>query len=324
MSKLNKNLIGAFNINKPPDITSHDVVLQTRRLLNQIENKQGKQANKVGHAGTLDPFATGVLLILVGPANRLMEYIHLLPKTYQAEITLGATSDTDDLTGKITNSKVKNPEKITKSKIQETIKKFVGTSQQRPPIFSAKKVDGKKLYEYARAGLSSKALSKAGDRIQTITIHSINILQYKYPVLELEITCSSGTYIRSLARDIGTTLNTGAYVSKLTRIIIGSVKQSSSQQFNIENSIQINQLTNKNALSHLLPPEKLVSHLPSVTLSKNNVAQLINGQSIEWSTKLSANQPLALFTKKHSIIGIGTYNSKTSLLSPVKILSPPS
>ena len=313
MSKPNKqpkDLIGALNINKPAGITSHDVVAHIRRLL---------PVAKIGHAGTLDPFATGVLLILIGPANRLMEYVHLLPKTYQAEITLGAASDTDDLTGKITPAK--EQKKISKTKIQKTINSLIGTSQQQPPIFSAKKVGGKKLYELARAGKTSMALAKAGDRAQTITIHSIKILQYKYPILKLEVTCSRGTYIRSLARDIGASLHTSAYVSKLIRTTIGPVKQFPDQKFIIKDSIQLNKLTNKNLLSHLLPPKILIAHLPSVTLSKSNVAQLINGQKIEWGTSLPVNQPLALFNKKHSLIGIGAYNSKTTLLSPTKILT---
>ncbi len=314
MSKANnqpKSLIGALNINKSAHITSHDVVYEVRKIINN-------KSIKVGHAGTLDPFATGVLLVLIGPANRLMEYIHLLPKTYQTEITLGAASDTDDLTGKIT--KAKNQNKISKAKIQKTLKSFIGSIQQTPPIYSAKKVAGKKLYELARAGQINTALAKAGDRTQTITIHSIDILQYEYPILKLEVTCGSGTYIRSLARDIGISLHTNAYVSKLIRTAIGPVKQFSDQQFIIKNSTQLNQLTNKNLISHLLPPEKLVAHLPSVTLSKNNVAQLINGQKIEWGTKLPTNKPLALFDQKNSIIGIGSYNAENALLSPNKIL----
>jgi tRNA pseudouridine55 synthase len=318
MSKVNNQpntLIGALNINKPADITSHDVVYEMRKIINN-------KSIKVGHAGTLDPFATGVLLILIGPANRLMEYIHLLPKTYQTEITLGATSNTDDLTGIITPANQPS-KKISKDKIKKTINNFLGTSKQQPPIFSAKKVDGKKLYELARTGQTKTALIKAGDRTQDITIHDIKILQYKYPILKLEVTCGSGTYIRALARDIGTTLNTGAYVSELIRTNIGSVKQISNKKFDIENSIQLKKLTNKNLISHLLPPKILIQHLPSVTLPSTNVAQLINGQKIEWGTKLPTNQPIALFNKKHSLIGIGTYNTKTTLLSPIKILTSP-
>lgn len=311
MSKPNKqlnNLIGALNINKPAGLTSHDVVGEVRKI---IKNAPTASA-KVGHAGTLDPFATGVLLVLVGPANRLMEYVHLLPKTYQTEITLGATSDTDDLTGKITRAG-KTPV-VEKTRIQKILKGFVGNIKQAPPTYSAIKIKGKKAYEAARRGSPLKLPSR------NITIHNISILSYKYPILELEVTCKSGTYIRSLARDIGTALHTGAYVSKLIRTAIGPVKQFSDQKFNIENSIQLNQLTNKNLLSHLLPPEMLIAHLPSVTLTNANVAQLINGQLIEWGTKLPDNQPIALFNKKHSLVGIGAYNPKTALLSPAKII----
>lgn len=321
MSKPNKqlnNLIGALNINKPAGPTSHDVVKEVRKI---IKNASATSA-KVGHAGTLDPFATGVLLVLVGPANRLMEYIHLLPKTYQTEITLGAISDTDDLTGKITRAgktpgvNEKTPD-IEETHIQKILKGFVGNTKQTPPSYSAIKIKGKKAYEAARRGSPLKLPSR------NITIHNINILKYKYPILELEVTCNSGTYIRSLARDIGTALHTGAYVSKLIRTAIGPVKQFSDQKFNIENSIQLNQLTSKNLLSHLLPPEMLIAHLPSVNLTNANVAQLINGQPIGWGTKLPANQPLALFNKKHSLVGIGAYNPKTVLLSPTKIIITP-
>jgi len=193
-------------INKPPGPTSHDIVDRVRKITDE---------KRVGHAGTLDPFACGLLIVLVGrgATKRQAEFMKL-DKEYIATLHLGAETDTGDVTGKIQMSKSKCQ---IKSKIQmsKILKKFTGEIEQVPPEYSAIKIKGKKAYELAREG------KKVELEPRKIKIYDIKILDYTPPLLELKINCSSGTYIRALARDIGRELGCGAYVEKLVRTKIG-------------------------------------------------------------------------------------------------------
>ena len=339
MSRNPQPINGVLNINKPPGLTSHDVVNCVRKI---------SGIKKIGHAGTLDPFATGVLLVLIGSATRLMEYVSLLPKTYTAQLTLGATSDTDDLTGRISKSETragktgagKTPgvnEKtpgvkeapVEEARVKQVLASFVGPQLQTPPPYSAVKIKGWKAYEAARRGSPLKLPPRH------VTIHNIRLIDYNYPLLSIKVTCGSGTYIRALARDIGSGLGVGAYVSKLRRTSIGPpltkpktyMKPISGQKFNLKNATSLAQLTVDNLFSHLLPPSILVTHLPSITLLPSNVAQLKEGQPIEWGTaspaipkSLPSNQPIALLTQDNQLFGIGRFDPVTKLLSPDKIL----
>lgn len=193
-------------IDKPKGITSHDVVYAVRR-------KTGEK--RVGHAGTLDPMATGLLIVGVGRefTKQLGELTKNTNKTYEAEITLGETSDTDDAEGNLNQVSDKMPKEID---VKNIVKSFEGEQQQVPPIYSAIKLQGKKAYELARKGKAPKLESRS------ITIHSIKVTDYKYPKLFLICEVSSGTYIRSIARDIGEKLGTGGYLSALRRTKIGN------------------------------------------------------------------------------------------------------
>ena len=209
-------------INKPAGPTSHDIVDKVRRLTGE---------RRVGHAGTLDPFAEGLLIVLVGrEATKRQSEFMKLDKEYIATLHLGAETDTQDLTGKPTKSKFpppKNNSQIPSLKtVQSILKNFKGEIDQVPPIYSAIKIKGKKAYELARRG------EKVELKPRKIKIYDTKILAYKWPLLELKIKCSSGTYIRSLARDIGRTLNTGAYLEKLVRTKIG--KYASKNAANID------------------------------------------------------------------------------------------
>jgi len=206
-----------LNIYKPIGPTSHDIVSRVRKILN---------IRKVGHAGTLDPFAEGVLIILTEKDTKKSDEIMHQEKEYIAKIKLGAVSDTYDKTGiiKVTGD-VTIPDKTA---IESTIKKFIGNIQQIPPMFSAIKVRGKKLYELARKGITINRGSRS------IEIRSIEVLSYTYPILDTRIICSSGTYIRSLAYDIGQELGCGGYVESLIRIRIG--------KFSITESLKIESL----------------------------------------------------------------------------------
>ncbi len=213
---------GFISINKQPGLTSHDVVNELRRITG---------IKKIGHAGTLDPFASGILLIAIGRrATREINKYVKLNKTYIAELYLGAISTTHDPEGEI--EFIKHSQKISKEAIQKVIERFIGKQEQIPPMFSAKKIGGKKLYQLARAG---KVIERQASQIE---IFSIKILSYKWPILVLNINCSSGTYIRSLARDIGKQLGTGAYLKNLKRIRI--------DKFLLENSILIEEIKKDN------------------------------------------------------------------------------
>ena len=207
---------GIYNIYKPAGPTSHDMVDRIRKLSGE---------KRVGHAGTLDPFAEGVLIVAIG-----REYTKQLggflkqDKTYQAVIRSGAESDTGDPTGKVINTQgwTLRVDKLSRKQIQEILKNFIGEIEQIPPAFSAIKIKGKKAYELARKGIAPDL------KPRKIKIYSLKILKYRWPYLEIETKVSSGTYIRSLARDIGQVLQTGGYLEKLIRLKVGrfDLKQS--------------------------------------------------------------------------------------------------
>lgn len=198
---------GILIVKKPRGMTSHDVVDAVRRLAAE---------KTVGHAGTLDPMATGVLVVGVGrEATRVLGTISKgTEKTYRATVRLGATSDTYDAEGRISESEEAIPPK--RADVQQALRKFTGTFFQIPPAFSAIKVGGVKAYDRARKGESFQLEPRS------ITIHSIDVRKYAWPIVAFDVTCSSGTYIRSLAHDLGEALGVGAYLAELERTAVGS------------------------------------------------------------------------------------------------------
>jgi tRNA pseudouridine55 synthase len=221
---------GTYLIDKPRGWTSFDCVAKIRSELLKKANpptlnsygRAGSQeqiANslrlRVGHTGTLDPFATGLLIILVGPATKKQTNYMKLDKEYEAILFLGATSTTGDPEGVI--SKKLNVHKIYKEEIKHALKQFTGVIEQVPPQYSAIKVKGKPAYKLARAG------QKVNLKPRKITVYNIEILDYKWPKLKLKVNCSSGTYIRTLAEDIGRVLGCGAYLTSLNRTKIGNL-----------------------------------------------------------------------------------------------------
>lgn len=196
---------GILLVDKPKGWTSHDVVAKLRRLTG---------IKKIGHGGTLDPTATGLLVIGIGSATKSLEQFVQGEKTYLAGVTLGATSPTDDAEGELTARPVAEPPDVTK--VRTTLKKFIGTQEQLPPVFSAIKTDGKKAYAEARAGREVER------KPRLVTIRELDLVNYAYPELAARTTVSKGTYIRALARDIGEALGTGAYLSALRRERVGA------------------------------------------------------------------------------------------------------
>lgn len=234
---------GFLLINKPAGMTSHDVVNRVRRYTGE---------RRVGHAGTLDPFATGLLIVGVGrPATKEMQNLVGLDKTYEATFILGFSSETDDPEGALTP--VPWPSQPSDEQIQKMLAQFVGNIEQIPPTYSAIKIGGKKMYEEARKGNPLKAAPRS------VTIHSINLLNP--PIHEdippsitvhVDIHCSSGTYIRSIARDLGKRLQTGGYVSQLNRSSIGP--------FKLSEAVELSELEQE-AQKHLTPVQTLLGRL---------------------------------------------------------------
>lgn len=234
----NKYMKKILLIDKPEDWTSFDVVAKVRSTLKNKQHKtNSKQISKkesrttsgprlrVGHAGTLDPFATGLLIVLVGEATKEQDSYMKLDKEYEATLKLGYESDTGDTEGAISKTIGLKDIKPNINDIKRTLKKFTGKIKQIPPAHSAIKVDGKRAYKLAREGKEVKLKERE------ITVHDIEIISYNYPELRIKTKVSSGTYIRSLAQDIGKKLSCGAYLTELRRTKIG--------KYNIEDAVDI-------------------------------------------------------------------------------------
>lgn len=227
---------GFLLIDKSAGPTSHDCIDALRRITG---------IRKIGHAGTLDPFATGLLIIGVGTATKLLGRLSGLDKKYEATLRLGATSTTDDRTGEVKQVvPTETSGQIDRLEIERVLEKFTGEIEQIPPMYSAKKVGGKKLYELARQG---KEIERAPVRV---SIYELRVLSYAWPLLDLSVHCSKGTYIRALARDVGVALGSGAYVEELRRTAIGP--------FTITETMPLSNITALNWVTFLQPEEFLL------------------------------------------------------------------
>ena len=277
---------GFLNLKKPLHLTSHDVVAQVRR-----HNRTRTGSRKVGHAGTLDPLAEGVLVICLGEATRLSEYIMRGRKIYQAKITLGATTTTYDAAGEFLESKP--AEHLRLSDIQRVLPQFIGEIEQVPPMYSAIKVGGKKLYELARQG---KTIERNPRRV---TIHAIVALSWRSPVLELQIECGSGVYIRSLARDLGAALGVGGYLSGLTRTASGA--------FKISDSLKLDSITTDGEwLRHIISPYDALGHYTRVNLNTEEIESLRHGRFIRRPPDMA----------DHIVFAFDTGNRLVAVLEP--------
>jgi len=246
---------GFLNLNKPSGTTSRRVVDRVQRLVRPA---------KAGHAGTLDPLASGVLVIGVGGATRLIEYVQKMPKCYTGTFLLGRRSPTEDIEGDVTelpNVPVPTHEQITAAKGNLT-----GRIEQRPPAFSALKVGGRRAYRLARKGIPVELQPRL------VTVGRIDVRAYDYPELTLEIECGSGTYIRSLGRDLAESLGTAAVMSALVRTAIG--------RFRLHDAVAPERLTGANWRDHLQPPLRAVEFLPRIELSAEEVVELGYGRTV--------------------------------------------
>ena len=285
-------MFGFLNVYKPKGITSHDVVSALRRIT---------KVKQIGHTGTLDPFAEGVLPICIGKATRLIEYLDD-DKAYTGTIQLGSSTTTYDLEGEEVNFSDK---KVTFNEIEAALDKFRGEIEQLPPIYSAIKVNGKKLYEYAREGKEVKIEPRG------VNISNLQILNF-YPEtrqLELHIECSKGTYIRSIANDLGEELGTYGHLVKLVRVKAG--------MFEVNNAVSLEHIQTKEDVEKLLIAPLTKLNYMTYELNKNELVKVSNGTSIMPSKELPENS-LILLTSQERLIAAAKMTK--GLLKCLKVL----
>ena len=250
---------GILNINKPSGITSFGVVALVRRLSGE---------RRVGHAGTLDPAATGVLPVCLGQGTRVIEYLVDTTKSYRAEIELGVTTDTYDAEGKVTGQA--DHSGISRAQLDSALDSFRGQIEQVPPIYSALKHQGKPLYEMARAGLNVELKSRP------VTIHKLELIDFQLPAVTIEVVCSKGTYIRSIAHDLGQILGCGAHLKSLIRLRCGI--------FDIKDAVSMPQLEevfrDGRWQQFIYPIDSVLSDLPSVEVSDDEAKNIRNGRAL--------------------------------------------
>ena len=278
-------MFGFIALNKPSEITSHDCVAKIRKIL---------KLKKVGHGGTLDPLATGVLPIAVGKATRLLQF---LPKNkaYRALIRLGVQTTTDDLQGEVVKSQ--SASMLTLEQVEPLLHKFVGTIQQTPPVYSAIRHNGKRLYELARRG------EQVDIPARKVYIEQINLVGWypgEFPELEVDIACGPGTYIRAIARDLGTMLNLGGTLVRLTRTESCGMK--------LSESVTLGQLKTgiEQGNFSLISSNIALQHLTKLSLSETDGKRWLQGQKIvQDSPPLFVSGVVRVYQQEDNLLGIG-------------------
>ena len=287
---------GLLLIDKPLGFSSNQALSKIKWIFS---------AKKAGHTGTLDPLATGLLPICFGEATKFSSHLLNSEKTYEASIKLGWKSSTGDAEGKLTESKIIS---LSLEKLQKELKSFIGLSKQTPPMFSALKYNGQPLYKLAREGV------KIERQEREIDISKLILLNYSKNIIKIEVTCSKGTYIRTLAEDIANKLGMDGYLTELRRTKIG--KLNINEAFSIEN---ISTLTSDKRKSCIKPTEVLVDRYPKLSLLDSEVDFIKNGQPIKLKKKLNT-EIYTLFTKSKAFIGLGEIDSN-NLLKVVRLIS---
>ncbi|HEY0048513.1 MAG TPA: tRNA pseudouridine(55) synthase TruB [Pyrinomonadaceae bacterium] len=309
---------GILIIDKPAGITSHDVVARCRRIL---------KTKRIGHTGTLDPFATGAVVILVGKATRLAQFLDKDAKEYEAVVRLGFETETGDRTGEIRNTKYEL-RNVSAAEIEEVLKDFRGETEQTPPMYSAKKVEGKKLYELARKGVEIER------KPVKITIYELELIESRQrsavsgqpeaedgsPKTEdrnIRVACTAGTYIRTLAEDIGRKLETGAHLAELRRTRAG--KFDLSQAVTLE---RLEEIAAENRLEEvLISMSEALSHLPEIKLPDEEIRKTQNGMKLRFdASEMLDNQPLRLTDKSENLIAVGFYSEAEKTIQPKVVL----
>lgn len=274
---------GIIVVNKPKEYTSNDVVRKVKRILKE----------KVGHTGTLDPNATGVLPLLIGKGTLLSKYLVNHDKKYEAVIKLGIKTDTADIEGKVVEEKDVDKNNLVKENIEKIFKTLIGEQEQVPPIYSAIKVNGKKLYEYARNG------KKVEIKPRKITIYNLvlNNINLQEKELTFTVECSKGTYIRTLCEKIAEELNTVGYMKELNRLQVGD--------FKIENSVTIEDIENENI--NIITIEDFFKTKEKIILDNKKMQLFLNGVQLTYNLP---NDLYKIYDEDNVFIGIGVINNK--------------
>jgi len=284
---------GVLNVNKPSGISSYDVIRAIKKIFGESTLQQKKGISiKLGHAGTLDPLANGVLLILFNEATKIAPFLVEQMKEYIAEIRLGIRTDTDDLTGKVLEEKKIPPLHL--KQVQEVLLKFEGEINQIPPIFSALHEQGKRLYEIARAGKTIE------QKPRKVFVYELELMKFTPPILKIRAVVSKGTYIRALARDIGEQLGCGGTLNALTRTRIGN--------FRITDAVQLNELTMDLIQKQMCSITTALSNLNSVYVEETVINRLLTGQLIKLSEVVehypSTHHQVKVFDREEKIMVI--------------------
>jgi tRNA pseudouridine55 synthase len=304
---------GIFNVDKPAGMTSHDVVAHVRRLLRTGTSQAASTQNsksKVGHAGTLDPMATGVLPIVVGKATRLVEYLADADKAYRATIFLGATSDTYDREGVITPTP--DATMPTREIVETALEAFRGDIEQLPPMHSAIKVGGQKLYELARKGV------EIARQPRHVAITCLDLEEYNAPNLQLFVECSKGTYIRSLAHDLGAMLGTGAYLTALQRTRHGP--------FTLEGAITLGGLAaafeEGTWQESLFPPDYILADWQEYVATEAEARDILQGKPLRLPAPANGKrQMMAVRVQDGKLLAVVYWEAEKEFWQPRKVLA---
>ncbi len=301
-----KSMDGILIIDKPVGLTSHDVVARVRRIL---------ETRRVGHTGTLDPFATGVIVVLVGKATRLAQFLDKDKKEYVADLQFGFETDTGDGTGMRTaDCGLRNEEivaKLAATDWEKLFEKFRGDTMQTPPMFSAKKIEGKKLYELARKGIEVER------QPVKVVIHELEVLtsEIRDPrsTIRIRVVCSAGTYIRTLGEDIGRVVGVGAHLSALRRTAAG--------KFDLQQSISLEQLESS-TLDSLLPIDLAVSHLAEFRMDADRAEKTKNGLATRVDEdRFAPGQHVRMTEGEGNMIAVGIYDDVENTVRPKVVLN---
>jgi tRNA pseudouridine55 synthase len=291
---------GILVIDKPAGMTSHDVVNRVRRIL---------KTTRVGHTGTLDPFATGVMVVLVGKATRLAQFLDKDDKEYEALVRFGFETDTGDRTGS-PRSQVQTPKSVSIGDIEQILEKFRGETEQVPPMYSAKKVEGKKLYELARQGIEIER------KAAWVNIKHLEVFDEEIPdsLFHIRVRCSAGTYIRTLAEDIARAADSAAHLEELRRTASG--------RFTIKEAVGLDALEKHNEpTSFLLPIRSAVASLTEFMLVADRVQKTCNGMSTrDLSGQFFGGELVQMVDENGELIAVGEFSEAEKVVQPKVVL----
>jgi tRNA pseudouridine55 synthase len=305
---------GTLIVDKPAGLTSHDVVARVRRIIGE---------KRVGHTGTLDPFATGVLVVLVGKATRLLQFLSGAEKEYDAVIRFGYATDTGDATGQRVDvhANSQSPQSLREAEIEAAMVSLRGEIMQVPPMYSAKKVKGQKLYELARRGEQIERqpvkVTISSFHVVAVNGQSLTLRDDGTTDLNVRVVCSAGTYVRTLAEDLGARLGMGAHLAALRRTRAGG--------FSIENAITLDrlaELAEANEVDDVTTSmDETVGHLPVVELNDTDVRRVLNGIKVEVDSDHRNQVHVRLRDASGELIALGVYDSEMKMVHPRVVLT---